>query len=711
MYHSRLGCVSLMLAMLLLAVVTQAQTPAVSLVPEITTVAGNGTAGYSGTELNDPAGVAVDSVRNLYFADQGNDRIRKVNATTGAITTVAGNGSFGHSGDGGQATSAQLNTPKGIAFGGGSNLYIADNNNHRIRKVNTATGVITTVAGNGTGGYSGDGGKATSAELHFPNGVAADSAGNLYIADYNNQRIRKVSVTTGIITTVAGNGALGFSGDGGAATSAKLNDPASVVVDLAGNLYIADYHNNRIRKVNATTGIITTVAGGGSGCAGQSDSVGDGCAATSAELSLPRYVVVDSSHNLYISDSQNERIRKVSAATGVITTVAGDGTSGYSGDTGPATSDELHQPFGVAEDSAGNLYIADSLNNRIRKASGTTSPVIFPETAVGSSSASQKVLLRINSSLKITSISVPKSQGGKQEFTVGTIAGCTANGTTTNAGSLCTVPVTAHPGYPGWRQVPLVVQTSAGTFNFGMESLGLGPQPVLLPGVIKTVAGTGAQGYSGDGGPATKAELGGAYGVAVDSAGNLYIADPYNYRVRKVSAATGVITTVAGNGTLGYSGDGGPATKAEFTGSLNIAVDSASNLYIVDLDYCVIRKVSAATGLITTVVGNGTQGYSGDGGPATKAELGGAYGAAVDSAGNLYIADTDNQRIRKVSAATGVITTVAGNGTQGYSGDGGPATKAELNFPVGVAEDSAGDLYIGDPGSNVIRVGQDHRSL
>ena len=221
--------------------------------------------------------MAVDASGNLYIADTGNNRIRKVSAT-GIITTVAGNGSAGYSGDGGPATSAQLDGPEGVAVDGSGNLYIADTCNNRIRKV-SATGIITTVAGNGSAGYSGDGGPATSAQLSLPAGVAVDGSGNLYIADSGNNRIRKVSAT-GIITTVAGNGSPGYSGDGGPATSAQLNQPAGVAVDASGNLYIADSSNNRIRKVSAT-GIITTVAG--NGFDGYS---GDGGPATSAATQL-----------------------------------------------------------------------------------------------------------------------------------------------------------------------------------------------------------------------------------------------------------------------------------------------------------------------------------------------------------------------------------------------------------------------------------------
>ncbi|MGA9627051.1 MAG: IPT/TIG domain-containing protein [Bryobacteraceae bacterium] len=322
----------------------------------INTVAGNVPAGHSlyggdggpavSAQLASPLGVALDSSGNLYIADTDNQRIRKV--SNGVITTVAGNGPAGFYGDNGPATSAWLNNPAGVVLDSAGNLYIADTNNQRIRKV--SNGMITTVAGNGTLGFSGDNGPATNAMLNQPTGVALDSAGNLYIADSHNNRIRKVS--NGVIATVAGIGTNGYSGDGGPATSAQLSFPAGLAVDSAGNLYIADTFNGRIRKVS--NGVITTVAGGG--------FYGDNGPATSAQLNYPEGVAVDSAGNLYIAAS--DRIRKVS--NGVIITVAGGGGGSCCGDGGPAINAELYAPTGVVVDSAGDIYIADRGNNRIR---------------------------------------------------------------------------------------------------------------------------------------------------------------------------------------------------------------------------------------------------------------------------------------------------------------------------------------------------------
>ncbi len=310
--------------------------------------------------LNNPYEVAMDAAGNLYIADGNNRRIRKVDASTGNITTAAGTGTQGDSGDGGAATAAQLTFPIGVGVDGAGNLYIADGNSHRVRRVDTA-GVITTVAGTGSSGDSGDGGAAAAAQLNFPAAAEPDGAGNLYIVDRNNHRIRRVD-TSGVITTVAGTGSSGYnaSQDGGAATSAQLNTPTGAALDGAGNLYIADTNNHRIRKVD-TAGVITTVAG--TGTAGDS---GDGGPATSAQLNRPFGVNVDNSGNLYIAGNFNHRIRKVDTA-GVITTVAGTGSSGFSGDGAAATLALLGNPTDLALDSLGNLYIADRANNRVRK--------------------------------------------------------------------------------------------------------------------------------------------------------------------------------------------------------------------------------------------------------------------------------------------------------------------------------------------------------
>ena len=338
----------------------------------ISTFAGNGTAGYTGdggpataAELKNPIGVTVDGSGNVYIVDSWNGLIRKV-TTAGIISTVAGIGTIGYTGDGGPATSAKMHYPFAVAIDGSGNMYISDQYNQVIRKVNTS-GIISTIAGNDTAGYSGDGGVATSAKLNYPGGVAVDGSGNVYFSDNNNNRIRKVN-TSGIISTIAGNGTAGYSGDGSAATTAEFNSPTALAIDGSGNIFIADENNNRIRKIN-TSGIISTVAGNGT-----SGFTGDGSTATSAELSSPSGIAVDGTGNLFITDRNNYRIRKVNTS-GTINTIAGTSLTGYSGDGGLATSGELNSPWGVAVDGSGKVFIADAGNQRIRLVSAVPLPI------------------------------------------------------------------------------------------------------------------------------------------------------------------------------------------------------------------------------------------------------------------------------------------------------------------------------------------------
>jgi trimeric autotransporter adhesin len=771
-----------------------AAAQAITRAPAINTIAGNGTAGFGGdsgpassAELNGPSGVAIDSGDNLYIADPGNNRIRKVAAGSGVITTIAGNGSAGYSGDNGPASGAELNLPGGVIIDSAGGVYIADKGNNVIRRIDTS-GTITTVAGNNAEGYSGDNGLATNATLYGPAGVAV-GGGNLYIADTNNNRIRMVN-SVGTITTIAGDGTAGYTGDNGPATSATLNKPAAVLVGSTGTLYIADTGNDVIRMIS-TTGTISTIAG--TGVAGYS---GDGGAATSARLDSPYGLNADSAGDLYIADSMNNVVRMVSTA-GIISTIAGNGINGYSGDGAEATGAALSNPQSVALDSQGNVYISDRNNNRVREVNTPTGSVLFPTTAVGSTSAAVTIPLVVKAGgTTITGISAPVSQGGKQEYAV-TATGCALNTALTSA-TICNVTVTFSPGFSGQRPVPLQVASSAGNFAFAMTGTGTAPQVALSPGIITTVPGTSGElagalgfiaggvavdsggnlyfwadngldgdyvlelaagtsvptlvagygngsydlglvialdgagdiyvanpnestilkavpgstaptivagssccsGYSGDNGPATSAELNGPSGVAVDSAGNIYIADTNNNRIRKVAAVSGIITTIAGSGTAGYSGDNGPATSAELNGPQALALDSAGDIYVVDANNSRIRKIAAASGTITTVAGNGTAGYSGDNGPATSAEVNYPQGLAVDAAGDIYVADSRNYVVRMVNAA-GIITTVAGNGTSSSSGDNGPATSAEMSNPEGIAIDSGGNLYIGNPEAGV----------
>ncbi len=330
----------------------------------ITTIVGIDTVGYSGdggpataAEINAENCIITDNSGNLYFTDASNCAIRKVN-TSGIITTIAGTGHYGYNGDGGQATNAELATPGGIVMDDTGNIYFADSYNSRLRKINTA-GIISTFAGNGFVGYSGDGGPATAAELSAVLGLARDSSGNFYAADYGGFVIRKIS-SSGIISTIAGIGANGYDGDTGPATAAEISGPWGITVDNTGNVYIADWKNNRIRVIN-TSGIINTVVGNGT--LGYS---GDGGQATAAQLRFPTGIKVDAAGELYVTDRDNSVLRVVNTS-GIISTIAGNGDYGFSGDGGMATDAELAQPLDICLDLPGTIYISDQMNNRIRK--------------------------------------------------------------------------------------------------------------------------------------------------------------------------------------------------------------------------------------------------------------------------------------------------------------------------------------------------------
>ena len=563
----------------------------------------------------------------------------------GEISTVAGNGSSGFFGDGGQATDSSVDSPSGAFVDAEGNLYIADEDNHRVRKV-TPDGIVTTVAGSGPtgsseGGFGGDGDVATDARLNDPEGVFVDHLGNLFIVDENNHRIRKMDVS-GVITTVVGDGftdsegAGRFLGDGGLATEASLNEPKGVFVDGAGNVFVADERNHRVRRVDGETGIITSVAGNGT-----PGFSGEGGAAIDASLNYPSGVYLDGSNKLYIADADNHRVRMVDSS-GIITTVAGTGSNDFSGDGGPATDAALSFPSGVFVDDSGNLLVSDEVNHRIRK---------------------------IDNSGMIT-----------------TVAG---NGTESFAGD-GGFATDASLSFPS-----SVFMDSAGHLFISDEANNR-VRRVDPDGIMTTVAGGGV----GDGTPATEAILNNPRSVFVGSAGTVYVADRNNHRIRKVDSA-GTITTVAGNGVEAYSGDGGPATDASLNSPRGVFVDASGNLYIADEDNDRIRKVDVE-GSITTVAGNGIGGFGCDGGPATDASLDDPEGVFVDAAGNIYIADTDNSRVRMVDLA-GVITTVAGNGVEGFSGDGGPATDASMDDPEGVFLDGFGSLYVADEDNNRIR--------
>ena len=350
----------------------------------ISTYAGTGTAGYTGdggaatsARIRNPEGMGIASSGNLYIADTGNNVIRRVDFITGVITTVAGTGTAGATGDGGLATAARLDGPQDVFVASNGDLYIADTGSHKVRKVTAATGIITTVIGDGTSGNTGDGGAATAARLNSPRAVVVASNGDIYVSDRPNDRVRKVTAATGIITAYAGTGTAGYTGDGGAASVARLRTPEGMTIAGNGDLYVADTGNDVVRKVTAATGVITTYAGTGTG-----GFLGDGGLATSARLNAAEGVSLGPAGDLFIADTGNSRVRRVQAGSGVITTVAGTGTSGFSGDGGPATTARIATAGGIAVSTTGVYYIADRGNDRIRKVTGLLAVVAWVETRI-----------------------------------------------------------------------------------------------------------------------------------------------------------------------------------------------------------------------------------------------------------------------------------------------------------------------------------------
>ena len=566
--------------------------------------AGNDSCGYSGdggpaTSAGILAGqgsIVFDKQGNLYIADQGNNVVRKVAAATGTITTVAGNcvpGANcpgGYSGDNGPATSALLNYPSGLAFDPLGNLFISDTSNYVIRRVDANTGIITTIAGNGTSSYTGDGGPAAASQLSYPGHMTSDTAGDLYFID--NNVIRKID-TTGVISTVVGNGSSGLTATSGVATALPFQYITDLALDANQNLFFTDGLSDRVFRVDASSHQLSAVAGNAFGCQSQTDVVGDGCLAFLAQTENPEGLL-NSGGALLIADLNDARLRRIDLGTGLIGDVLGNGILGVTGNGGPASQATISALYDVAQDGAGNLFI-DEGGTDIRRVDATS-------------------------------------------------------------------------------------------------------------GIITAFAGNGSSGYSGDGGPATAAEIYFVRGIASDWVGNLYIADYGNNRIRRVDAKTGIITTVAGDGTCNSSGDGSPAGAAELCRPNIVRLDNAGDVYFSDRG--LIRRIDAVTGIITTVAGNLNQAAcTGAGGLAVNAGIGPPYGIALDGANNLYFADDSCAAIGRVDAATGILTIVAGlnNRQRGYTGDGGPATQAEITTPRGVALDQAGNLYFNDVSNLAIR--------
>ena len=577
------------------------------------TFAGDGIPGWAGdggpaaeSRMSYPHDVCLDYEGNVFVNDQNCSVYRRIDGQTGIITHVVGSGKSGRGGDGGPALKAETDVACGIAVARNGDIFICSEWSNNIRRVDAKTGIIERFAGQDARhyptesgdsrpargpwcsfqGYHGDGGPAIDAAFYHPEHLAFDSKGDLYVCDNSNDRIRKINMKTGIITTVLGNGQRASNGDGGPATEASTLMPDALCFDVHDNLYVGEKYGFRVRKVDAATGIVTTLVGTGEPGFGAEGLPG----AQTLLGSVEGGVWADPDGTVLYCDCTG-RTRRYDGATGIVTTVLG-GTSVHDGEV--ATNGFLNGVEGIDVAADGRIYLADRWNQRIRS--------IDPAT-----------------------------------------------------------------------------------------------------GIIRGVAGNGARAYGGDGGPANGAYLGNPSDVAVDSRGSVTIADGRHSHVRQVDH-DGTITTIAGTGQSWDKGDGGPAISACFDHIHAVLYADNDDLYISDVAVGRIRRVDASTGIITTVAGNGLPGYTGDGGTATEAHIGAPSGLALSRDGFLYFSAADYHVVRRVHLDSGVIETVLGNGKAGYSPDGTPADQTQLDSPNSVAlAPDTGELYVSDSGNNRVR--------
>lgn len=606
-----------------------------------------------------PMGVVRRPDGDLLVADLRGHRIWRIDAD-GILHSFAGDGIPGNDGDGGPASQARVNTPHDFFLDKAGNLYFSqlggrgpDEGPNTIRRIDYQTGIITTVVGSGRVGRGGEGGPALEAETDTTTGIAVDDEGNLFVCNKWDCTVKRVDAKTGIITTYAGltgrldptgkSGALhtlaGFHGDGGPATEAAFKFPEHLAFDSHGHLYVCDNGNHRIRKIDRQTGVVSTVFG-----TGNAASTGDGGPASEASVFLPDAIFIDAHDNLYVGEAWGCRVRKVDARTGIVSTVVGTGMPGLgeAGRPGPETDCNPIES-GLWVDPDGAVFYSDSggVLRRVDPHTGLVSDVL--------------------------------------------------GGTSIGDGGPCNQAVLAGPrGLAVGPDGQIYVAESQSSRVRVIDP---------ITGVIRTVAGSGARAYGGDTGLATEAYLYLPGDIAVDSRGRLLIVDGQNNRLRRVDE-TGVITTIAGTGDVADRGDGGPALGVVLNGVRAVALGPDGAVHVSDSGR--IRRIDPTTGRIKTVVGAGIAGYSGDNGPAQQARIGSVAAMAFDAAGHLFFADASCHVVRKVDGQ-GIITTVAGCGVAGFSPDGTPALVARLHKPQGLAVSHDGTVYVSDTRNNRVR--------
>ena len=582
-----------------------------------------------------PAGLTSDGAGSLFVADEENHTIRRVDIATGAVTTFAGSPGNAGSTDG-TGVAARFALPYSVASDGTGNLVVCDSGNNTIRRIDVATDSVSTLAGS-PGSLGSTDGTGVAARFNMPMGAASDGAGHFFVADTANHTIRKVDVVTGAVTTLVGSAGIYGSTDG-TGTNARFDRPMGVASDGLGHFFVADSGNHTIRQIDIATGTVTTLAGS-PGRAGSTDGVG-----SAAQFDYPVGIASDGVGNLLVADEMNNRIRSVVIATGAVATLAGSQGCGSSDGAGPEA--QFCCPMGVASDGLDNLFVTDGCNHTLRKVVIATG---FVSTFAGS-------LPKPGSADGI---------GGDARFH-------------------------GPQGLASDSQGNLFV---ADMYNNAIRRV------VVATGAVHTLAGVA--GYSGSGdGTGAAARFYNPYAVASDGAGNLFVADTANYTIRKVDIATGAVTTLAGSpGNFGSTD--GIGSAARFGESFGVASDGSGSLFVAEYYAYTIRKVDTATGAVTTLAGV-PQICGNTDGTGTAAQFCAPGGLVSDGSGHLFVTDTYNSTIRRVDIATGTVTTLAGSAGSSGSADG-TGTAARFDFPFGISSDHSGNLFVADYNNHAIR--------